>query len=163
MSAVALTTPAAVHARLLELGATVAVAESLTGGLVTATLTETPGASRTVRGGLVVYATDLKASLAGVEPGLLAEHGAVDPEVAAALARGARDRLGASFGLGVTGVAGPDSQDGRPVGTVFVAVAGPAGREAGREHHFPGERGDVRAAAVGACLSLLMSECRRPI
>src|SRR5439155_24814715 len=81
---------APLHANLRELGATVAVAESLTGGLLTAALTDTPGASATVRGGLVVYATSLKASLAGVPAQLLAERGAVDPDVAVALARGAR-------------------------------------------------------------------------
>ncbi len=94
--------------RLRALGASVGVAESLTGGLVTAALSEPPGASATLRGGLVVYATDLKATLAGVDAALLAEHGAVEADVALALARGARDRLTARYGLGVTGVAGPD-------------------------------------------------------
>ena len=83
-------------------------------------LTDTPGASATFRGGLTVYATDLKASLAGVSEDLLERKGAVDPEVAIELARGVRSRLGASWGVGVTGVAGPDPQDGRSVGTVFV-------------------------------------------
>jgi PncC family amidohydrolase len=114
-----------VHASLSELDATVAVAESLTGGLLCAALTETPGASTTMRGGLVVYATDLKRTLAGVSAHLLTERGAVDPDVALALARGARTRLAATFGVGVTGVAGPDPQDGKPVGTVFAAVSGP--------------------------------------
>ena len=153
-----MTTPAAVHARLGAIGATVAVAESLTGGLLCAALTDPAGASATVRGGLVVYATDLKAALAGVSEALLAERGAVDPEVALALARGARTRLGATFGVGVTGVAGPDTQDGKPVGTVFAAVAGPYG-EVVREHRLAGERAAIRAAAVQACLDLLLSEC----
>ncbi|PZS33981.1 MAG: damage-inducible protein [Pseudonocardiales bacterium] len=153
-----MTTPAAVHARLGEIGATVGVAESLTGGQLSAALTEPPGASTTVRGGLVVYATDLKSVLAGVSEALLAERGAVDPEVALALARGARSRLGATFGLGVTGVAGPDPQDGKAVGTVFAAVAGPQ-REIVREHHFVGGRAAIRAAAVQVCLDLLLAEC----
>src|SRR5262249_47562306 len=116
-------TPAQVHAALLDLRATVACAESLTGGLLAAALTETPGASSTMRGSLAVYATDLKATLAGVDPLLLAERGPVDPDVAVALAEGARRRLGATFGVGVTGVAGPDAQGDAHVGTVFVAVA----------------------------------------
>lgn len=118
------------HDQLRRRQQTVAVAESLTGGLVAATLTDTPGASATFRGGLVVYATDLKASLAGVSAELLERKGAVDPQVAIELARGVRSRLGATWGIGVTGVAGPEPQDGRPVGTVFVGVAGP--REIGR-------------------------------
>lgn len=149
---------AELHARLLELGATVAVAESLTGGLVTAALTETPGASVTIRGGLVVYASDLKATLAGVDEALLDVRGAVDPQVALALARGARTRLSAVYGIGVTGVAGPQDQDGKPVGTVFVAVAGPS-REVVRELHAAGDRAAIRAAAVTACLELLAAEC----
>jgi nicotinamide-nucleotide amidase len=155
-----MTTPAVVHTRLGAIGATVAVAESLTGGLLCAALTDTAGASATVRGGLVVYATDLKSALAGVSEALLAQRGAVDPDVALALARGARTRLGATFGVGVTGVAGPDSQDGKPVGTVFAAVAGPHGHVV-REHRLAGDRAAIRAAAVEVCLDLLLSECDR--
>ena len=155
-------TAAGVNARLSELGATVAVAESLTGGMLCAALTDPPGASATVRGGLVVYASDLKSALAGVSEALLAERGAVDPEVALALAHGARARLGATFGVGVTGVAGPDPQDGKPVGTLFAAVAGPHG-DAVREHRLAGDRAEIRAAAVQVCLDLLRSECDRRI
>jgi nicotinamide-nucleotide amidase len=151
-----------IHARLATLGATVGVAESLTGGLLTAALTETSGASATVRGGLVVYATDLKASLAGVDPALLDARGAVDPDVAVALARGARRRLGATYGLGVTGVAGPEPQDGQPVGTVFAAVAGPLG-DIVHSWLLAGTRAEIRAAAVEKCLGLLLSECDRSI
>jgi nicotinamide-nucleotide amidase len=149
---------AALHASLRELGATVAVAESLTGGLLSAALTETPGASETVRGGLVVYATDLKATLAGVPAQLLDERGAVDPDVAIALARGARARLNATYGLGITGVAGPDPQDGKAVGTVFLALAGPDD-ETVAERMFAGDRGQVRRAAVEAMLDVLKREC----
>jgi nicotinamide-nucleotide amidase len=155
-----MSTPASVHAQLAELGATVAVAESLTGGLLSAALTETAGASATFRGGLVVYATDLKATLAGVSATLLAERGAVDADVALGLARGARTRRGATLGVGVTGVAGPDPQDGKPVGTVFVAVAGP-NRDATSASVFTGSRAEIRAAAVQACLDLLAAECGR--
>jgi len=143
-----------VVAALRRLGQTVAAAESLTAGLVTATLTEVPGASAVVRGGLVVYATDLKATLAGVDPALLAEHGAVHPEVAAQLAEGARERCGADWGLGLTGVAGPDSQDGVCPGTVYIGVAGPGCRDV-RTVRFDGDRDAVRRASVTAALDLL--------
>lgn len=149
---------ARVHAQLRERNQTVAVAESLTGGLVAAALTDTPGASATFRGGLTVYATDLKASLAGVSQDLLERKGAVDPEVAIELARGVRSRLGASWGVGVTGVAGPDPQDGRSVGTVFVGVAGP--REAGEtvcELNLSGDRNTIRHQTVEHVVTLLAS------
>jgi nicotinamide-nucleotide amidase len=145
-------------ARLRDAGATVAVAESLTGGLLSAALSDPPGASAVLRGGLVVYATDLKASLAGVDATLLAEHGAVHPEVARQLAIGVRGRLGATYGLGVTGVAGPDPQDGMPVGTVFAAVASAAG-ETVRDLRLEGDRAGIRHAAVLATLALLDAEC----
>ncbi|PXY28459.1 damage-inducible protein [Prauserella muralis] len=142
---------------LIRRGETVATAESLTAGLVCATLTEVPGSSAAVRGGLVVYATDLKASLAGVDPALLAEHGAVHPEVAAQLAGGARRRCGADWGIGLTGVAGPDPQDGVPPGTVHVAVEGPSARTA-RTLELSGDRAAVRAASATAALDLLREQ-----
>ncbi len=119
---------AALIAALVARGETVAAAESLTAGLVCATLAQVPGASAALRGGLVVYATELKTALAGVDAGLLAEHGAVHPEVAAQLATGARERCGATWGLGLTGVAGPAAQDGVAPGTVYVGLAGPGTR-----------------------------------
>ncbi|GAA2369072.1 competence protein [Catellatospora methionotrophica] len=140
---------------LVERRQTVAAAESLTGGLLTATMVTVPGVSRVLRGGLVVYATDLKHSLAGVDAALLAERGPVDPDVALALARGARERCGADWGLSTTGVAGPGPQDGVPAGTVYVALAGPDGHAEVRELHVDGERQHVREAAVAAALSLL--------
>jgi len=151
---------AELHLLLLESRATVGVAESLTGGELAAALSSTPGASATLRGGLVVYATDLKATLAGVPAELLDERGPVDPDVAVALAAGARDRLGATFGVGVTGVAGPDRQDGVAVGTVFGAVAGPQ-RSVVESWSFGGSRDEIRAAAVAACVQLIAGECRR--
>jgi nicotinamide-nucleotide amidase len=150
----------ALHGRLRAGGATVAVAESLTGGLLCAALTTTPGASATMRGGLVVYATELKALLAGVPAELLAERGAVDPDVARALAVGARERLGATYGLGVTGVAGPEPQDGKPVGTVWAALAGPDTTEISQVV-VTGSREEIRLSAVEACLELLDRESRR--
>ncbi|WP_230421395.1 CinA family nicotinamide mononucleotide deamidase-related protein [Actinomadura soli] len=114
-----------VHRLLAERAATVATAESLTGGLIGAELTAMPGSSATFAGGMVTYATEAKHRLLGVPADLLAEEGAVHPDVAAAMAAGVRDALNATYGLAVTGVAGPDPQDGRPVGTIYIGVAGP--------------------------------------
>ena len=148
------TLPAVILRRLLAAQATVAVAESLTGGLLGAALTDLPGSSAAFRGGLLVYATDLKTVLAGVPEAVLAEHGAVSEQTAAALASGARDRLGATYGLGVTGVAGPDEQEGKPVGTVHVAVAG-SGWVKTVSRRLPGDRGRIRLLAVTVALDLL--------
>lgn len=145
---------AGVVAALRGRGETVAVAESLTGGLLAAALTAPAGASAAVRGGLVVYATDLKATLAGVPVPLLDAEGPVSPDVAAALAAGARDRLGATYGLSLTGVAGPDPQGDTPVGTVFAGLAGPGGGEV-RRLALTGDRAAIRAASVRAALDLL--------
>lgn len=146
--------PADLLARLRARGETVATAESLTGGLLAAMIVDVAGASRVFRGGLVVYATDLKATLAGVPAALLAERGPVDPDVAVALAAGARERCGADWGLGTTGVAGPDPQDGHPVGTVFVAVGGPVVRV--RSLSLTGTRPEIRLAAAVAAIDLLV-------
>ncbi|MGB9377314.1 MAG: nicotinamide-nucleotide amidohydrolase family protein [Mycobacteriales bacterium] len=154
-----MTDPAAgIHAALRRRGETVAVAESLTGGLLAASLTETAGASTTFRGGLVVYATDLKSVLAGVPAAVLAEHGPVHEEVAAALAMGVSHRCGADWGVGVTGVAGPETQGGHRVGTVFVAVARGDRLASVDRLDIRGERADVRSGAVQAALQAL-SEC----
>ncbi len=141
-------------ARLTAAGDTVATAESLTAGLVTAVLTTVPGASTVVRGGLIVYATELKRLLAGVDEALLGEVGAVHPEVARQLAAGARRRCGATLGVGLTGVAGPDPQDGAAVGTVYVCVDR-GGRRWESADHFAGDRAAIRAAAVRRALGLL--------
>ncbi|HWO61132.1 MAG TPA: CinA family protein [Umezawaea sp.] len=151
-----MTDPAAVVALLRERGETVATAESLTAGLVTAALTSVPGSSAVVRGGLVVYATDLKHALAGVDEALLAEHGAVHPEVARQLAEGARTRCGATWGLGLTGVAGPAPQDGVAPGTVHVAVSSAAGTSV-ETMTLGGDRHEVRAASVAGALTLLVN------
>jgi len=118
---------ARVLALLEEHGGTLAVAESLTGGLVAAELAGVPGASRTFRGSVTAYATTLKHELLGVDAALLAAHGAVDPEVARQMAAGVRDRLGADWGISTTGVAGPDPQDGKPVGTVYIGISTDSG------------------------------------
>jgi PncC family amidohydrolase len=113
-----------------------------------------PGASATFRGGVLVYATDLKESLGGVPGPLLAAEGAVSAEVAAAMAAGVRDRTGATYGVALTGVAGPDSQDGHQPGTVFVAVAGPSGGQV-RSLRLPGDRVEIRDRAVDVALDML--------
>ncbi|GAA2544177.1 CinA family protein [Winogradskya consettensis] len=151
---------AAAVALLVERGQTLAVAESLTGGLLAATIVEIPGVSAVFRGGLVVYATDLKHSLAGVPSGLLDERGPVDGEVAQALAEGARERCGADWGLATTGVAGPDPQDGKPVGLVYVAVAGPTNKIV-RELLLTGSRAAIRLGAMLSALDLLTDELRK--
>jgi nicotinamide-nucleotide amidase len=149
---------AAVHL-LVERGETLAVAESLTGGLLAATIVDIAGVSAAFRGGLVVYATDLKASLAGVPPDLLDARGPVDPDVALALAAGARRRCGADWGLATTGVAGPQPQGGQPVGRVYVAVAGPDTDEV-RRLDIEGNREAVRDGAVTQALDLLATRLR---
>ena len=129
-------------------GLLMATCESLTGGLVYATATEVPGASAVVRGSLVTYATDTKASLAGVDGELLAARGPVDPMVAEQMARGAARALGADIGVALTGVAGPSSQDGHPVGEVWVGIA-----LAPRIRQLPqrGEIGTVNQDASHGC------------
>ncbi|MCX3060493.1 CinA family protein [Streptomyces beihaiensis] len=169
---------------LTERGQTLAVAESLTGGLVAATLVEVPGASKAFRGSVTAYATELKHRLLGVDAELLAAHGPVHPEVALEMADGVREALGADWGIATTGVAGPDPQDGQPVGTVFVAVRGPAGPESPRgprsleslgmsesdlatdfagsrkvvELRLNGERAEIRRESVRSVLGLLKEE-----
>ncbi len=140
---------------LVARGQTVAVAESLTGGLVCAALTDVPGASAVVRGGVVAYATDLKAALLGVPRPLLDQVGAVHPDVAVAMAEGVRLRLGAEFSVATTGVAGPEPQDGQPVGTVHVAVAR-QGDTVVRTVALSGDRASVRQGSVAVSLGLLL-------
>ena len=144
-------------ARLTVRGQTVAVAESLTGGLVSAELTDVAGASAVVRGGVLAYATDLKAQVLGVDLGLLARVGAVDPDVAEQMATGVRSLMGATYGLATTGVAGPDQADGKAVGLVYVAVAGP-GSSTVKALRLSGDRGEIRTQSVLAVLSLLDDE-----
>jgi nicotinamide-nucleotide amidase len=144
-----------VHEMLQARGETVVTAESLTAGLVGAALTEVAGSSASYRGGVVVYATDLKQQLLGVPAALLAERGAVDLDVAGAMAVGVRRELGADWGLALTGVAGPEPQDGRPVGVVFVAVAGPDDRVTASELFLTGDRPAIRAAARDAGIRVL--------
>jgi nicotinamide-nucleotide amidase len=146
-----------VHGLLLGAGATVATAESLTGGLLGAALTATPGSSATYRGGAVLYATAAKATVAGVPPSLLDAVGPVDPDVAIAMADSVRQRFDATFGLSTTGVAGPTPQDGVAVGTVYVAIVGPSGPSGAfvRRLNLTGDRARVRRASVSTALDVL--------
>jgi len=144
-----------IHALLQAAGRTVAVAESLTGGLVAAALTDIPGASVSFRGGMVTYATDLKATLLGVDADLLARYGAVYPAVAAEMADGVRLRLRADFGVATTGVAGPDPADGQPVGTVHIAVSADDDTVV-RTIGLTGNRAQIRRLAVENALGLLL-------
>jgi nicotinamide-nucleotide amidase len=139
--------------------ATVAVAESLTGGLLAAVLTSVPGASAVFRGAVVAYATDVKAGLLGVPGPLLARHGPVHPDVAAPMAAGVRDRLAARVGVATTGVAGPDPAGGQPVGSVFVAACS-AGGATGAGLRLAGDREQIRAATVTEALRLLLRMIR---
>lgn len=147
-------TPSQVVRLLRDSGATVATAESLTGGLVCATLVEVPGASDVLTGGVVAYATRLKSDLLGVDPEHLAERGTVDAGTAEQMARGARERLGATYGVSTTGVAGPDASEGRPPGTVYVGIASPVGARV-EALRLSGDRAGIRHATVDAALSLL--------
>jgi len=135
---------------------TVATAESCTGGLVAARLTDLPGSSAYVRGGLVVYANDVKTGVAGVDPALVEEHGAVSLEVARALADGAIATMDADVGVGITGIAGPDGgTDEKPVGLVWISVAERGGQRIDRKVNLPGTRADVRDRTTTVALHLL--------
>ena len=144
-----------VHEALLARRETVAAAESLTAGLFCATLASVPGASATLRGGAVVYATDLKTTLAGVSPELLAAHGPVSEPTAAALAEGIRSRCAATWGIGLTGVAGPDPVDGHAPGRVYLGLSDGLVTVV-HELDLPGDRAQVRAAAVDTAFRRLL-------
>jgi nicotinamide-nucleotide amidase len=148
--------------RLRQGGRTVACAESLTGGLLCATIVDVPGASNVLLGGIVAYATELKRALVGVDGRLLDERGPVDPEVAEQLAERIRtlcavDGRAADLGLSTTGVAGPDPQDGHAPGLVFVGVSSARGARA-VELHLDGDRAEVRRAAVARALAEASAE-----
>jgi nicotinamide-nucleotide amidase len=151
--------PIAEHvlALLRARGLTLATAESCTGGLVAARLTDVPGSSAAFVGGVVAYSNELKVRELGVPAELIAEHGAVSPEVAEAMARGARERLGADVAVSVTGIAGPDGgTEEKPVGLVYLHAEGPDGG-VGREFSFPGDRASIRARSVVGSLHLIRS------
>lgn len=146
-------------------GLRIAIAESLTGGLVAAALTSVPGASVVVSGGIVAYDTEIKHSLLGVDDRLLAREGAVHPEVARQMARGAREALAvggrrADIGIATTGVAGPDWQDGRAPGTVYLGIADDRGADA-IALELDGGRAAIRSATVQALLDAVLARVER--
>lgn len=153
---------ARVVALLVARGQSLATAESLTGGLLGAAITSVAGASAVYRGGVVAYATDLKTHLAEVPADLLARFGPVSPQVAAALASGVRNVVGADWGLATTGVAGPDPQNGHPPGEVWLGLARPDGTAVAVSLDLAGDRGAVREATVAAALALLADEVGVP-
>ncbi|MFI8633481.1 CinA family protein [Microbacterium sp. NPDC077663] len=143
--------------RLKELGWTLGIAESLTGGLVAASVVAVPGASAVFRGGIVAYATDLKERLLGVDETLLEAHGPVHPRVARQMADGVRRAVGADdpadVGIATTGIAGPVSTDGQPVGTVHIAVSTPLGSRV-ESLLLEGDRDEIRTAATAHAIAL---------
>ncbi|MGW7437348.1 CinA family protein [Streptomyces sp. NPDC054849] len=138
---------------------TLAVAESLTGGMVAAEITAVAGASQSFRGSVTAYATEIKHRVLGVDAGLLEAEGAVNAQVAAEMAAGVRRVMGASWGIATTGVAGPQPQDGQPVGTVFIAVDGPGGRKTVRLR-LNGSREEIRRESARTVLELLSDQLR---
>ena len=145
----------ALHPTLRRKKLTVACAESCTGGLLGTVLTERSGSSAYFRGGMEVYSDDAKTTLAGVPPQLIHSHGAVSAVVAAALARGARERLGAKIGLGITGIAGPTgATPGKPVGLAYIAIDGPT-LQTVHKKQWSFDRAGNRLACVGVALDLL--------
>jgi nicotinamide-nucleotide amidase len=137
-------------------GWTIATAESCTGGLLAGRLTELAGSSEYVLGGLVVYSNEAKTTLAGVDPELIARVGAVSVEVAEALADGARERVGADVGVGITGIAGPGGgTPEKPVGLVCFSVAGPDGSRITRSTNLPGGRADIRDRSTTVAMHLV--------
>ncbi len=165
---------------LSEQGRTLAIAESLTGGMVSASLVAIAGASAVLRGAVVAYATNLKKDILGVDPDLLSAKGPVDPDVAGQMALGVRKLMGADFGLATTGVAGPGPADGAPAGRVFVAVAGhlPKVPDSSTDQDFyrtvghgevtarvlrldlPGDRAAIRLGSTARVLDLLIEMSR---
>lgn len=143
-----------VHLLLRAEGSTVATAESLTGGRLAVRFTDVPGVSETYLGGAVTYATDLKMSLLGVDADIVERHGVVSGECAEAMASGVRAITGATYGLSTTGVAGPDPQDGKAAGTVYVGLAGP-GFVTSERLQLDGGRTDIQEATCEAVLGAL--------
>lgn len=148
-----------VLAALIERGWTLSIAESLTGGALAAEFVSVPGASTSLRGAIVAYATPVKHTLLGVDDALLDAHGPVHPLVALQMAAGVRramqvDGEPADVGVSTTGIAGPDSPDGQPVGTVHIGIVTPD-TSVSETFRFDGERSQVRAQAVDAAIALL--------
>jgi PncC family amidohydrolase len=148
---------ARLQAAALERGITVGTAESCTGGLVGHVLTSIPGSSGYYLGGVVSYSDELKMGLLGVPADMLERHGAVSAQVAAAMAEGARERLGCDYAASVTGVAGPGGgSEAKPVGLTYVAVAGPTGHDV-RRHRWDGDRASNKELSAAAAVELVLT------
>jgi nicotinamide-nucleotide amidase len=146
---------AAVHAELVRRKATLATAESLTGGALGDLISASPGASETYLGGMVTYATEVKTRVLGVRQATVEEYGVVSAECAREMAERVRDLIGTVWGVSTTGVAGPTEQEGKPVGTVFVAVAGPDGTQH-RQLDLDGDRAEIRQKACVSAAKLVL-------
>jgi nicotinamide-nucleotide amidase len=146
---------------LCEHGLTIATAESLTGGLVSAVIVDVPGASRVLRGAVVAYANQIKHDVLGVDAELLEERGAVNGTAAAEMAIGVRRLMGADVGIATTGVAGPDPADGVPPGTAFVACSWAKDEPAVRALRLEGDRAQVRTLVVTRALELAEATIRQ--
>jgi nicotinamide-nucleotide amidase len=153
-------TAAAVIDALTANRQSLATAESLTGGLIGAELTSVPGASKAYLGGLITYATELKHVLAGVPTAVLAEYGPVSPATATAMALGVQAATGADWAVAVTGVAGPDPQDGHAPGEVWVGLANPKAEATAHRLELVGSRDEIRAQTVAATFSMLLDLLR---
>ena len=146
--------PDPVVQRLIDAGCTVATAESITGGRLAARLTDGAGASSAFLGAVVTYATEVKISVLGVPEALVDDHGVISAECARSMAEKVRTLMGTTYGVSTTGVAGPDSQEDQPVGTVFVGVAGPADTDV-RQLALDGGRMEIQKQTVAEAMSAL--------
>jgi nicotinamide-nucleotide amidase len=144
-------------AALTAAGQSLATVESLTGGLIGATITGVPGASAVYRGGLITYSNEAKARLAGVSKQILDTHGAVSEQTATAMATGARVAVGSDWAIAVTGVAGPDAAEGHEPGLVWVALAAPGRHPVAKRLELSGTREQIRVVTVDAALSWLLA------
>ena len=149
-----MTDPDPIVDRLIDAGATVATAESITAGRLAARLTDGAGSSSAFLGGVVTYATEVKTSVLGVPEAIVDDHGVISEECARSMAENVRDMMGTTYGVSTTGVAGPDTQEGQPVGTVFVGVAGPDGTDV-RRLALDGERMEIQKETVAEAMSAL--------
>ncbi len=154
-----MTLASALQAELFGRSQMLATAESLTGGRLGDVMSAAPGASDTYLGGVISYATEVKHKVLGVSKGTIDEHGVVSAECAEEMATGVRERLGADWAVSTTGVAGPTKQEGKPVGLVFIGVAGPSGVRS-RRYDFDGERAAIREQVVRAAIDLTLESVR---
>ncbi len=149
--------PDPIVGRLIDAGATIATAESITGGRLAARLTDGAGSSAAFLGAVVSYATEVKISVLGVPEALVHDHGVISAECAHSMAEKVRTMMGTTYGVSTTGVAGPDTQEGQPVGTVFVGVAGPTGTDV-RQLVLDGDRMEIQTKTVAEAMSALTAK-----